>query len=76
VVRWIEASAAVELLAIGIGHDVGRYYREAVTISDASDLGATIIDKLIGLFAPPLATRTRAPTPHVPHDGRRARVVR
>jgi cobaltochelatase CobT len=56
VVRWIEASAAVELLAVGIGHDVGQYYREAVTISDASDLGATIIDKLIGLFAPPLAT--------------------
>ncbi len=40
----------VELLAIGIGHDVTRYYRRAVTIVDAEQLGGTMMEKLAELF--------------------------
>jgi len=40
----------VELLAIGIGHDVTRYYRRAVTIVDAEQLGGTMTEKLAELF--------------------------
>jgi cobaltochelatase CobT len=40
----------VELVAIGIGHDVTRYYRRAVTIVDAEQLGGTMMDKLTELF--------------------------
>jgi cobaltochelatase CobT len=40
----------VELTAIGIGHDVTRYYRRAVTIVDAEQLGGTMLEKLAELF--------------------------
>jgi len=40
----------VELIAIGIGHDVTRYYRRAVTIVDAEELGGTMMKKLTELF--------------------------
>jgi cobaltochelatase CobT len=40
----------VELVAIGIGHDVARYYRRAVTIVDAEQLGGTMTEKLAELF--------------------------
>ena len=50
VIEWIERASPVELLAIGIGHDVTRYYRRAVTIVDAEQLGGTMIDKLAELF--------------------------
>ena len=40
----------VQLLAIGIGHDVTRYYRRAVTLVDAEQLGGTIMDELTALF--------------------------
>jgi cobaltochelatase CobT len=40
----------VQLVAIGIGHDVTRYYRRAVTIMDAEQLGGTMIEQLAGLF--------------------------
>jgi cobaltochelatase CobT len=40
----------VELIAIGIGHDVTRYYRRAVTIVDAEELGGAMIEKLAELF--------------------------
>jgi cobaltochelatase CobT len=50
VIDWIERYSTVELVAIGIGHDVTRYYRRAVTIVDAEQLGGTIIDKLAELF--------------------------
>ncbi|HEX4113525.1 MAG TPA: hypothetical protein VH020_13415, partial [Stellaceae bacterium] len=40
----------VELIAIGIGHDVTRYYRRAVTIVDAEQLGGTMLEKLAELF--------------------------
>ncbi len=50
VIREIEGREAVELIAIGIGHDVTRYYRRAVTIVDAEELGGTMMKKLTELF--------------------------
>ncbi len=50
VIREIEGREAVELIAIGIGHDVTRYYRRAVTIVDAEQLGGTMLEKLAELF--------------------------
>jgi len=50
VIEWIEKSSPVQLVAIGIGHDVNRYYRRAVTIMDVEQLGGTIIEQLAGLF--------------------------
>jgi cobaltochelatase CobT len=50
VIKHIEGRSPVELIAIGIGHDVTRYYAKAVTIMDAEQLGGTIIDQLAGLF--------------------------
>ncbi|MGH7044332.1 MAG: cobaltochelatase CobT-related protein, partial [Acetobacteraceae bacterium] len=50
VIRDIEGHDQVELIAIGIGHDVTRYYRRAVTIVDAEELGGTMMKKLTELF--------------------------
>jgi cobaltochelatase CobT len=50
VIREIEGRDLVELIAIGIGHDVTRYYRRAVTIVDAEELGGTMMKKLSELF--------------------------
>jgi len=50
VIEWIERVSPVQLIAIGIGHDVTRYYRRAVTIIDAEQLGGTMIEQLAGLF--------------------------
>ncbi|MFC3579213.1 cobaltochelatase subunit CobT [Sphingomonas hylomeconis] len=50
VIGWIETKSPVELVAIGIGHDVTRYYQRAVTIMDAEQLGGTIIEQLAALF--------------------------
>jgi cobaltochelatase CobT len=50
VIKEIEARDLVELIAIGIGHDVTRYYRRAVTIVDAEELGGTMMRKLTELF--------------------------
>jgi cobaltochelatase CobT len=50
VITWIEARSPVELAAIGIGHDVTRYYQRAVTIMDAEQLGGTMIEQLAALF--------------------------
>ena len=50
VIQWIETSSPVELVAIGIGHDVTRYYRRAVTISDAEELGGTMMQQVTSLF--------------------------
>src|SRR6185295_5175376 len=50
VIEAIETRSPVELLAIGIGHDVTRYYRRAVTIVDAEQLGGAMTDKLAELF--------------------------
>ncbi|OAN55256.1 cobaltochelatase subunit CobT [Paramagnetospirillum marisnigri] len=50
VIAYIENRSPVELVAIGIGHDVTRYYRRAVTIMDAEDLGGTMMRQLTALF--------------------------
>jgi cobaltochelatase CobT len=50
VIAAIETSSPVELIAIGIGHDVTRYYRRAVTLVDAEQLGGTMLGKLSELF--------------------------
>jgi cobaltochelatase CobT len=50
VIGWIESKSPVELCAIGIGHDVTRYYAKAVTIMDAEQLGGTMVEQLAGLF--------------------------
>ena len=50
VIEWIENRSPVQLVAIGIGHDVTRYYRRAVTIMDAEQLGGTMVAQLAGLF--------------------------
>jgi len=51
VIEEIETRSPVELIAIGIGHDVTRYYRRAVTIVDAEELGGVMTEKLAELFA-------------------------
>ncbi|MGZ8370391.1 MAG: cobaltochelatase subunit CobT [Caulobacteraceae bacterium] len=50
VISEIETVSPVELLAIGIGHDVTRYYRRAITLVDAEQLGGAIVEKLAELF--------------------------
>lgn len=65
VIGRIERNSPVEVTAIGIGHDVTRYYRRAVTIVDAEQLGGTMLERLAELFdedgqqATPLAARHR-----------------
>ena len=62
--RWIieelENRSPVELIAIGIGHDVTRYYRRAVTIVDAEELGGAMTEKLAELFAEHAAADAQA----------------
>jgi cobaltochelatase CobT len=50
VIAEIENRSSVELVAIGIGHDVTRYYKRAVTISDPSELAGAMTDHLVALF--------------------------
>ena len=50
VIEEVEQRSPVELIAIGIGHDVTRYYRRAVTIVDAEELGGAMTEKLAELF--------------------------
>ncbi|WP_265517622.1 cobaltochelatase subunit CobT [Nitratireductor luteus] len=50
IIELIETRSPVELLAIGIGHDVTRYYRRAVTIVDAEELAGAMTDQLASLF--------------------------
>ena len=50
-VKFIEAKSDVEILAIGIGHDVSRYYNKAIKITDVNELGDVMISQLSGLFA-------------------------
>nr|WP_325251022.1 cobaltochelatase subunit CobT [Amylibacter sp.] len=52
VIEMIEKRKQVELIAIGIGHDVTRYYERAVTITDAEQLAGAITEQLAGLFDP------------------------
>ena len=50
IVKFIEAKNDVEILAIGIGHDVSRYYNKAIKITDVHELGDVMISQLSGLF--------------------------
>jgi cobaltochelatase CobT len=50
VIDWIEKRSSVELIAIGIGHDVTRYYSRAVTIMDADQLAGAMVEQLAQLF--------------------------
>ncbi len=50
IIDWIEKRSPVELLAIGIGHDVTRYYQNAITVMDADQLGGAITEQLTELF--------------------------
>jgi len=50
-VKWIEDNSSVEILAIGIGHDVTRYYNKAIKIADAQELGDVMINQLTKLFS-------------------------
>ena len=68
IIEEIETRSPVELIAIGIGHDVTRYYRRAVTIVDAEELGGAITEKLAELFS---ETNGAAPAPT---GGRRRRL--
>jgi len=53
VIEWIEKRSTVELIAIGIGHDVTRYYERAVTIMDAEQLAGAMVEQLARLFETP-----------------------
>ena len=59
VIEEIETRSPVELIAIGIGHDVTRYYRRAVTIVDAEELGGAMTEKLAELFEEQQAAEMR-----------------
>jgi cobaltochelatase CobT len=63
VIEEIETRSPVELIAIGIGHDVTHYYRRAVTVVDAEELGGAMTEKLAELFeetaTPELTTHHR-----------------
>jgi cobaltochelatase CobT len=74
VIDDIEGKSAVELTAIGIGHDVTRYYRKAVTIVDAEQLGGAMTDQLISLFVEEKAHLAH-PGHHRPATRRRARAA-
>ena len=66
VIEEIETRSSVELIAIGIGHDVTRYYRRAVTITDPSELAGAMTDKLVELFEEGEGGDGRRPLPRAP----------
>ena len=68
VIHWIETRSPVELIAIGIGHDVTRYYKRAVTITDAEQLGGVMTEKLAELFDEP--SPDDLPPPRSPRERR------
>ena len=59
VISYIESKSPVELLAIGIGHDVTRYYRRAVTITDVDQLGGAVVGQLTDLFDEDVTQRNK-----------------
>ncbi|HVB89495.1 MAG TPA: cobaltochelatase subunit CobT [Beijerinckiaceae bacterium] len=61
VIEEIETRSPIELVAIGIGHDVTRYYKRAVTIVDAEELGGVMTEKLAELFSEDAGTDEPAP---------------
>jgi cobaltochelatase CobT len=71
VIDYIETRSPVELVAIGIGHDVTRYYRRAVTIMDVEQLGGTMMEKLTELFDEDARARRAGPARKIAAMGRR-----
>jgi cobaltochelatase CobT len=72
VIATIETTSPVELIAIGIGHDVTRWYRRAVTVNDAEQLGGALTDQLAALFeegSDTPASPTAAPLSGRPFSG-------
>ena len=49
-IRTIEQKTDIELIAIGIGHDVSRYYNNAITIMDVDQLGEVLLNELLNIF--------------------------
>jgi cobaltochelatase CobT len=72
VIEEIETRSPIELIAIGIGHDVTRYYRRAVTIVDAEELGGAMTEKLAELFDENAASPEPAKPARLPKRGRKA----
>ena len=50
-VKWIEENTNIEILAVGIGHDVTRYYKKAIKIADVQELGDVMVNQLTKLFS-------------------------
>jgi cobaltochelatase CobT len=71
VIEEIETRSPVELIAIGIGHDVTRYYRRAVTIVDAEELGGAMTEKLAELFDENAETPEPVKPSRLPKRGRK-----
>ena len=67
----IETRSPVELIAIGIGHDVTRYYKRAVTIVDAEQLGGAMTDQLAELFDENTTPAEPAKSARQPRRGRK-----
>ena len=63
VIHEIETHSSVELIAIGIGHDVTRYYARAVTISDPGELAGAMTEKLVELFEETKSAKAPAGAP-------------
>ena len=59
VVKWVEESKDIEINAIGIGHDVSSYYKQAIKIADVQELGDAMVDRLVELFSADGRTLTR-----------------
>ena len=53
VIAWIERASPVELIAVGVGHDVGHFYARATAVRRIEDLGAALFDRIAGLFTAP-----------------------
>ena len=51
VIQEVEKNSNIELMAIGIGHDVSRYYNKAVTIMDVDQLGEVLLNQLSNIFS-------------------------
>ena len=78
VIEYVETKSDVELIAIGIGHDVTRYYKRAVTIVDAEQLGGAMTEQLASLFDEDADSKESAasPTgPRKPLPGKAGKIV-
>ena len=75
VIEEIETRSPVELIAIGIGHDVTRYYRRAVTIVDAEELGGAMTEKLAELFDENAEPKPARPAPKPAPPRRKAKAA-